>query len=83
MRCPGTTPMGFLVHAAMMGDSSSVTAAGQRLLKKEPGSGDGNISRRTTWLFKWEPPSGAVSGVQTMGEVQSSQIHSSRVRVIL
>mgnify|MGYP005985939073 CR=1 FL=1 len=31
---PGTTPMGFLVCAAMMGDSSSVTAAGRRSLKK-------------------------------------------------
>ena len=31
---PGTTPVGFLVCAAMMGDSSSVTTAGRRSLKK-------------------------------------------------
>ncbi|KAJ3643464.1 hypothetical protein Zmor_026174 [Zophobas morio] len=34
IRRPGTTPVGFLVCAAMMADSSSVTAAGRRSLKK-------------------------------------------------
>ena len=38
IRRPGTTPMGFLedvlVCTAMMGDSSSVTAAGRHSLKK-------------------------------------------------
>ena len=29
-------------------------------------------------MFKWEPPSGAVRVVQTMGEVESSQTHSSQ-----
>ena len=34
MRLPGTTSMGFLMCAATIGDSSSVTAAGRRSLKK-------------------------------------------------
>ena len=62
---PATTPMGFLVCAALMGYSSPVTAAGQRPLKKgleaevaggapdKPRSGDGGVSRRAVWLFKW------------------------------
>ena len=61
--------MGFLLCAAIMGDSSSVTAAGRRSLKKsleaevamgaldKPRSGDGGLSRRTAWLLKWEPQS--------------------------
>ena len=57
-------PMGFLVCAAMMGDSSSMTATGQSSLKKawkrkpksrrvlqnKPRSGDDDRSRRTAWL---------------------------------
>ncbi|KAJ3651597.1 hypothetical protein Zmor_017626 [Zophobas morio] len=87
--------MSFLVCAAMMDDSSSVTAAGRRLLKKsleaevamgaplKSRRGDRGLSRRTAWLFKWESPSGAVRLVQTTGEVEASQIHSSRVGIIL
>ena len=64
---PGTTPMSFLVCA-------SVTAAGRRSLKKgleaavavgapdKSRSGDEGVLRTTAWLFKWEPPSGAVQG---------------------
>ncbi|KAJ3666755.1 hypothetical protein Zmor_002186 [Zophobas morio] len=89
------TPMGFLVCASMMGGSSSVTSAGRRSLKKsleaevamgapdKSRSDDGGVLRMTAWLFKWEPQSGAASEVQTMGKVESSQIHSRRVRVIL
>ena len=33
--------------------------------------------------FKWEPPSGAGSEVQTMGDLEFSQIHSSRIEIIL
>ena len=95
IRRPGTTLMGFLVCAAMIGDSSSVAAAGRHSLKKSleaevavgaPDkfrSGDGDVSRRTAWLFKWERPSGAGRVVRTMGEVEQSQIHSSRVGIIL
>ncbi|KAJ3663226.1 hypothetical protein Zmor_007530 [Zophobas morio] len=69
-----------------MGDSSSVTAAGRRSLKKsleaevavgaldKYRSGDGGLSRTA---------SGSVRAVQAMGEVESSQIHSSRVGIIL
>ena len=38
IRRPGTTPMGFLVCAAMMGDSSSVTAAGRGSHKDKSGA---------------------------------------------
>ena len=43
IRRSGTTPMGFLVCAAMMSDSSSVTA----FAKEKPGSRDGD-SRKTS-----------------------------------
>ncbi|KAJ3666849.1 hypothetical protein Zmor_002279 [Zophobas morio] len=39
IRRPGMTPIGFLVCAAMMGDSSSVTAAGRPSHKDKSGAG--------------------------------------------
>ena len=39
IRRPGRTPMGFLVCASIMGDSLSVTAAGRRSHKDNPGAG--------------------------------------------
>ena len=75
--------MGFLVCAAMMGDSSSVTAAGCHWPKKRPEAVTETFSQGPRCYLKWEPPSGEVSEVRTIGEVESSQIHSSRVGVIL
>ena len=86
IRRHGTTPMSFSVCAAMMGDSSSVAwkpGSGSRDGCSRTSRSDDGAFRKGAGLFKWELPSGAVSSVQTMGEIESSQVHSSRVRVIL
>ncbi|KAJ3649822.1 hypothetical protein Zmor_021542 [Zophobas morio] len=62
IRGPGTTPMGSRMYGD--DDSFSVTAAGEERKSRmgapdKSRSSDGGVSRRTAWLFKWKPPSGA------------------------
>ncbi|KAJ3662425.1 hypothetical protein Zmor_006775 [Zophobas morio] len=72
MYCCEVDPYDACGFSSMCGDGGSLTAGRSSLMKSlkaevavgapdKSRSGDGGVSRRAVWLFKWEALSGAVS----------------------